>query len=414
MMDNDEDLELFYGKSGDFTLSKQYLQTTFGLGTDEVEAIIGDLSLDPIAREYFMFVKKRKEWVNPEFFYKVSVGVLKVRPEREEEFLLLGRMLGYYEGLKRSKSLDTFVSSLQEVQDMFRADRKTVEHAVIWLLTWRYLFWDQSGKVPRLKAWRFYHDQARVTHVTHYLSNETVGTFPNRTIFNLPYSGGRFLNDSSYVGFIKGNYSSVDEVIKQDEEELSRTGGTFDEIADLMGYLIEQVDRGEDFTVGSCDHFLDELWRYSFEDECNMERYFEFINDLHQRIRDNPHEGQFRGTKSRVYYALLDSTEKGAFRGTTSNIYVVGGRPFPYWQEVIPQQRCPFASCDFTWAKCDHLIFNNLTERLLLINRGTEHLARVHHLLEKGNGYGISAAGFYYHFGTPMLQIISEGVNDKL
>ncbi|MFW9905899.1 MAG: hypothetical protein ACFFFH_16375 [Candidatus Thorarchaeota archaeon] len=73
----------------------------------------------------------------------------------------------------------------------------------------------------------------------------------------------------------------------------------------------------------------------------------------------------------------------------------------------VPLQRCPFLTCNFLWND-DFLIFNKLTEKFLLIIRGTKHLARKHQLLEKGNGYGISTVDFYLHFAEPVLWAIQQ------
>jgi len=67
------------------------------------------------------------------------------------------------------------------------------------------------------------------------------------------------------------------------------------------------------------------------------------------------------------------------------------------------EQQCPFEGCDFEGRKIpawneNVLIIDLLTGKELVINSGTEHLARVHNLLEKGNKYGVSAKEFYEHF----------------
>lgn len=60
-------------------------------------------------------------------------------------------------------------------------------------------------------------------------------------------------------------------------------------------------------------------------------------------------------------------------------------------------QVCPFGCKSITWND-DAFLKNQATNQKLVINRGTEHLARNHHLLEKGNQYGITTAEFYEHF----------------
>ena len=61
-------------------------------------------------------------------------------------------------------------------------------------------------------------------------------------------------------------------------------------------------------------------------------------------------------------------------------------------------QHCPFADCGQMLSSCDYVIRNRETGRELWINQTTSHLAKKHHLLEKGNDYGITAAEFYEHF----------------
>ena len=60
-------------------------------------------------------------------------------------------------------------------------------------------------------------------------------------------------------------------------------------------------------------------------------------------------------------------------------------------------QNCPFDHCGQEWY--NNVIIRNVhSKRELVINMGTVHLARKHHLLEKGNKYGISAKEFYKEF----------------
>jgi len=60
-------------------------------------------------------------------------------------------------------------------------------------------------------------------------------------------------------------------------------------------------------------------------------------------------------------------------------------------------QPCPFND-DFVGEGDDIIIHNINTGKQLVINPCTAHLAKVHHLLEKGNIYGISARDFYKYF----------------
>lgn len=61
-------------------------------------------------------------------------------------------------------------------------------------------------------------------------------------------------------------------------------------------------------------------------------------------------------------------------------------------------QFCPFNGCRTKGWNEAVTIQNPMTRRGLMINRGVEHLVREHHLLEKGNAYGISAREFYENF----------------
>lgn len=66
------------------------------------------------------------------------------------------------------------------------------------------------------------------------------------------------------------------------------------------------------------------------------------------------------------------------------------------------EQPCPFdESCligDYAGWNDDIRIESKITGKELMINSGTAHLVREHHLLEKDNIYGISAEEFYKGF----------------
>lgn len=143
-----------------------------------------------------------------------------------------------------------------------------------------------------------------------------------------------FNNNSSMVGFI-GSYKSVEDVISSDTKELQEIGGTFEAIADRMKVVIDYF-RSKDWEARF------KLVGYRFDDKLRISRF--------------------------------DCT-KGF-------------------------QQCPYNGCTtmgFGWSEII-VIENPLTKRKLTINQGTEHLVRAHHLLEKGNEYGISAREFYEHF----------------
>ena len=147
-----------------------------------------------------------------------------------------------------------------------------------------------------------------------------------------------FNNNASFVGFI-GSFNSVEDVIASDQRELDGIGGSFEEIADRIGAILTYAERAP-------------------------KRGFELVNPEYD-------------PKVRItFYALTKGTSTVRAKGS---------------------QRCPFEGCSRNWnEECQ--IINPITGRKLTINRGIEHLAREHHLLEKGNEYGISAKEFYEHF----------------
>jgi len=61
-------------------------------------------------------------------------------------------------------------------------------------------------------------------------------------------------------------------------------------------------------------------------------------------------------------------------------------------------QKCPFKHCYTYGSPDDTKIVNTSTGKKLTINTLTEHLSRSHHVIEKGNEYGINAEEFYEHF----------------
>ena len=78
-------------------------------------------------------------------------------------------------------------------------------------------------------------------------------------------------------------------------------------------------------------------------------------------------------------------------KGSVSIVRILGTRGMQY---------CPFKDCNVSGSGSNALYYikNNKTGRELTINEVTSHLARCHHLLEKGNQYGISAKEFYEYF----------------
>ena len=106
------------------------------------------------------------------------------------------------------------------------------------------------------------------------------------------------------------------------------------------------------------------------------------------------------------------SFEEIAFKMQTLADYALNQRRFPaeYDDKVSVlsfvtfrgMQECPFdTKCRINgymgWNE-EVRIKSKVNGRELTINSGTAHLARVHHLLEKDNQYGISAREFYEAF----------------
>ena len=193
---------------------------------------------------------------------------------------------------------------------------------------------------------------------------------PERPI-ELTYSKGIFRNGSSMVGFIKG-YKSVDDVIMADSRGLEEISGSFKEIANRMESIIrfsknikrpnyEEWSPKLDGVIGKVEREYGEDW--SDETEARAK-----VSLARNRIL--------------LSYPDLRMDEK------VSVIDSFLTRGF---------QICPFEGCRETWND-DVVIFNPKTERELMINSGTVHLAKEHHLLEKGNEYGISAREFYKYF----------------
>ena len=138
------------------------------------------------------------------------------------------------------------------------------------------------------------------------------------------------------VSFVRflGTYASVDDVIALDERELAQIGGSFDAIASRMELILEYA---------------------------------------YTAPRGN--------TFGALATPLFDDHVTILFYGLTKGFQV-----------------CPFTHCDSnSWSDVVR-IENPHTQRRLTINKGILHLARDHHLLEKGNEYGISAKEFYDHF----------------
>jgi hypothetical protein len=182
-------------------------------------------------------------------------------------------------------------------------------------------------------------------------------------------SNPNFDNQSSGCRFIKG-YKSVEEAINSDTEELRGLNGSFEAIAQRMQAFIDFAKRLKlDY------HSNPNLEKLNEEIE---KKYGQFYYQDDEAIRE--HGEQW----SRIF-AQDPATH---FDNKVSVLSIYHTRGF---------QICPFTHCDKTWSE-DVRVFNRRKNRELLVNSGTAHLAKAHHLLEKGNEYGISAKEFYELF----------------
>lgn len=183
------------------------------------------------------------------------------------------------------------------------------------------------------------------------------------------FSQGEFDNATSMVGFIVG-YDSVDEVIAADTKELDVISGSFEEIGARMDYLIGQID---DVLTPRRQKLKEDVYKefgYEPKDYWNI-----------------PHE--VRDVIGQHLHSIYDKSELIPGEKNIELINLLGTHGF---------QHCPYTECGIGLSSRDYVIRNTETGRELWINQTTSHLARDHHLLEKGNNYGISAGEFYKHF----------------
>jgi hypothetical protein len=186
---------------------------------------------------------------------------------------------------------------------------------------------------------------------------------------NVSYSQGSFDNAASMVGFIVG-YNSLDEVIASDSDELEVIDGSFEAIGDRMSYLISQI---EDVLTPKRSEQRAEIYGKHGQDS---EDYWKIPRDTRELIDQEVH--------TLYNEAVLIPGE--------SNIELVN------LMRTKGMQFCPFEGCRDGASSTDYVIRNTETGRKLWINPMTAHLAKDHHLLEKGNDYGITAEEFYEHF----------------
>jgi len=186
----------------------------------------------------------------------------------------------------------------------------------------------------------------------------------------------KFNNNASQVMFI-GNRDLAD-VIAQDERELAEIGGSFEAIADRMEELVNYA-RGKgwilrheelhEWIAPLVERFKREYGGWDgFDPKKNPKAWKKYMQEWAERMSQHP---------------------KTKYDSKVSVLQIVGTRGF---------QECPFEGCKQACWNEEVEIYNSRTRRGITINRGTVHLARTHHLLEKGNEYGITAREFYKSF----------------
>ncbi|MCK4589968.1 MAG: hypothetical protein KAT77_05990 [Nanoarchaeota archaeon] len=180
-----------------------------------------------------------------------------------------------------------------------------------------------------------------------------------------------FNNNASDDGFI-GNYSSVDEVIAADQAELDKIGGSFEDIGDRMSYIL---GLREEYKEAKAKHRVAVFKKYGHDH-----------TDLHQLqgwVTD-------KGSECEKVY---DELKAFRWRLPDKSNVVITEILGSHWG-----QDCPFDCGSKLSANKEWTIRNQKTGKELVINEITAHLAKEHHLLEKGNDYGITAKEFYEHF----------------
>jgi len=190
------------------------------------------------------------------------------------------------------------------------------------------------------------------------------------------YSGGAFNNRVADTGFITG-YGSVDEVIAMDQAFLDEVGGSFKDIADRMAQILEFA---ENIKISTKNREL-------------VDREYERISDLMVKVYGIDWECDDNPALKRVHEGLKDKAYIKLIPEAKLDNKVVAHRGYPKGD-----QNCPFEGCNVIWND-ETRIINPLTYRPLHINEGTEHLVRVHSLLQKGeHEFAITAKEFYEHY----------------
>lgn len=189
----------------------------------------------------------------------------------------------------------------------------------------------------------------------------------------------KFNNNASQVMFI-GNHSLAD-IIAQDTRELAEIGGSFEAIADRMQELVDYVNRkGYILNHEEQSAWIDHVYN-EFKDRL----------DKVQRLKEEHDEEGYKRIREEycaAWNARMVQHPKTWYDDKVAVVQILYTRGF---------QQCPFEGCKQIWNE-DVYIVSRKTGRALTINRGTVHLAREHHLLERDNEYGITAREFYESF----------------
>ncbi len=182
-----------------------------------------------------------------------------------------------------------------------------------------------------------------------------------------------FCNQSSHCLFIGDR--NLKDVIETDKQELVEFSGSFEAIADRMQQMVDYAEKQNTERTG--------VSRNEWEKVITP-----VIEQYQLKYGDDWHKNPGIWGKYGDDWAKLRAQFKETW--LDEKVAVLMGfntRGF---------QLCPFG-CRKTWND-DVEVYSRKTGRRLTVNRGTVHLAREHHLLEKDNEYGISAEEFYKKF----------------
>ncbi len=173
-----------------------------------------------------------------------------------------------------------------------------------------------------------------------------------------------------------GDFPNIKAVQKLDDEQLLEIGGSYGVIADRMQQIWVHADRY--WNSGKGVHH--DEWQTIIDPIIDS-----FEKGYGNDWAKNP---EIWEKYSKKWIELKAKFPQTHLDEKVAVLQVLGTRGM---------QLCPFENCGFVWNE-DVLVVNRATLKPLTINRGTIHLAREHHFLEKGNKYGISAREFYDAF----------------